>query len=105
MAAPAICGSTTRSASLRGHMKHHVSSMLAAIGLAALLVQAGRASAQQTPPARNEGSAPRGIEVLPVQGRVSMLAGAGGNIALQIGKDGVLMVDTGIAASSPHVPA
>ena len=35
------------------------------------------------------------IEVLPVQGNVYMLAGAGGNIAVQIGDDGVLLVDTG----------
>ncbi len=35
------------------------------------------------------------IEVLPVQGNVYMLAGAGGNIAIQVGEDGVLVVDTG----------
>ena len=35
------------------------------------------------------------IEVLPVQGNVYMLAGAGGNIAVQVGDDGVLLVDTG----------
>lgn len=38
-----------------------------------------------------------GIEILPVQKNVYMLAGDGGNIALQIGKDGVLLVDTGSA--------
>src|SRR5262249_49345594 len=36
------------------------------------------------------------IEVLPVQGNVYMIAGAGGNIAVQVGDDGVLMVDTGL---------
>jgi glyoxylase-like metal-dependent hydrolase (beta-lactamase superfamily II) len=35
------------------------------------------------------------IRVLPVQGNVYMLAGAGGNIAVQVGDDGVLLVDTG----------
>jgi cyclase len=35
------------------------------------------------------------IRVLPVQGNVYMLAGAGGNIAAQIGEDGVLLVDSG----------
>src|SRR2546422_4263137 len=34
------------------------------------------------------------VRVQPVQGNVYLLAGAGGNITLQIGKDGVLMVDT-----------
>ncbi|HEY7447905.1 MAG TPA: MBL fold metallo-hydrolase [Vicinamibacterales bacterium] len=35
------------------------------------------------------------IEVLPVQGNVYVLAGAGANIAVQIGEDGVLLVDSG----------
>jgi len=34
------------------------------------------------------------VRVQPVQGNVYLLAGAGGNITLQIGRDGVLMVDT-----------
>ena len=34
------------------------------------------------------------IHVLPVQGNVYMLVGAGGNITLQVGNDGVLLVDT-----------
>lgn len=38
------------------------------------------------------------IEVLPVQGNVYMIAGAGGNIAVQIGKNGVLLVDSGDAS-------
>jgi cyclase len=36
------------------------------------------------------------IETLPVQGKVHLLAGAGGNIAVQAGDDGVLIVDTGL---------
>jgi hypothetical protein len=35
------------------------------------------------------------IQVVPVQGNVHMLVGAGGNITVQSGADGVLMVDTG----------
>src|SRR2546422_8453467 len=34
------------------------------------------------------------VRVQPVQGNVYLLAGAGGNITLQIGRDGGLMVDT-----------
>jgi cyclase len=36
------------------------------------------------------------IHVLPVQGNVYMLVGDGGNVTVQIGKDGVLLVDTGL---------
>ena len=45
------------------------------------------------------------IHVLPVRGRVSMLLGAGGNITVAAGDDGVLMVDTGTAAMSDKVLA
>ena len=45
------------------------------------------------------------IQVLPVQGNVYMLAGAGGNITLQVGKDGVLMVDTEFAPLAPKIMA
>ena len=48
------------------------------------------------PPARAVDTAPAaGVRVIPVQGNVYMLAGAGGNIAVQVGDDGVLLVDSG----------
>ena len=37
------------------------------------------------------------VHVLHVQGNVYMLVGAGGNITVQVGDMGVLMVDTGLA--------
>jgi glyoxylase-like metal-dependent hydrolase (beta-lactamase superfamily II) len=43
------------------------------------------------------------LELLPVQGSISMLAGAGGNITIQAGKDGILLVDTGLATMSDKV--
>ena len=43
------------------------------------------------------------IELLPVQGSISMLAGAGSNITVQAGKDGILLVDTGAATMSDKV--
>jgi cyclase len=43
------------------------------------------------------------LELLPVQGNISMLAGAGGNITVQVGKDGILLVDTGLATMSDKV--
>jgi glyoxylase-like metal-dependent hydrolase (beta-lactamase superfamily II) len=45
------------------------------------------------------------IHVLPVQGDVYMLVGAGGNITLQVGKDGVLLVDTEYAQLSDKILA
>jgi cyclase len=45
------------------------------------------------------------IHVLPVQGRVYMLVGAGANITVQVGDDGVLLVDTGLAQMSDKVLA
>jgi len=42
------------------------------------------------------GQVPDGeIHILPVQGNVYMLVGAGGNITMSVGPDGILLVDTG----------
>jgi len=41
--------------------------------------------------------------LLPVQGNTYMLAGAGGNTTLQVGKDGVLVVDTQFAEMAPKI--
>jgi glyoxylase-like metal-dependent hydrolase (beta-lactamase superfamily II) len=45
------------------------------------------------------------VHILPVQGNVSMLVGAGGNITVQAGKDGVLLVDAGLAPMADKVSA
>jgi cyclase len=45
------------------------------------------------------------VHVLPVQGNVYMLVGTGANIAVQIGDEGVLVVDTGIASMSDKILA
>jgi glyoxylase-like metal-dependent hydrolase (beta-lactamase superfamily II) len=45
------------------------------------------------------------IRVVPVQGNVYLLEGAGANIAAQVGKDGVLLVDSGSAIYSDTVLA
>jgi cyclase len=63
-------------------------------GLAALL------SAQApAPPANVE------LTVLPVQGNVYMINGAGGNITVQIGPMGIVVVDTGLAQNADKVIA
>jgi cyclase len=45
------------------------------------------------------------IHVLPVQGNIYMLVGSGGNITLQVGKDGVLLVDTEYAPLADKILA
>ena len=45
------------------------------------------------------------VDVLPVQGKVHLIAGAGGNIAVQVGDDGVLLVDSGYEQMSGKVIA
>jgi glyoxylase-like metal-dependent hydrolase (beta-lactamase superfamily II) len=66
------------------------------IGAAALLTVGGLA-AQPTPAA--------GLEVLPLRANFYMIAGAGGNIGFQVGADGVVVVDSGSAASADGVLA
>jgi cyclase len=45
------------------------------------------------------------IQTLKVQGNVYLLTGAGGNIAVQIGDAGILVVDTGLAENADRVVA
>ncbi|HLQ78614.1 MAG TPA: MBL fold metallo-hydrolase [Terriglobia bacterium] len=45
------------------------------------------------------------VQTLHVQGNIYLLAGAGGNIAVQTGDDGVLMVDTGYEKMSDKILA
>jgi cyclase len=45
------------------------------------------------------------LQMLPVQGNTYMLAGAGGNITVQVGKEGVLLVDSGLEGMQPKVLA
>ena len=45
------------------------------------------------------------LSVLPVQANVYMIAGAGGNISVQIGDEGVLVVDTQFAPLAPRIMA
>lgn len=44
-----------------------------------------------------------GVEVLPVQGKVHVIVGAGGNVSAQIGDEGVLVVDSGAAGQSETI--
>src|SRR6201988_2360379 len=84
----------------RGHLAIAVV-CLAFLGLRSELVYA---QSNQSRPGmwapKLSGPSPGEIQVLPVQGKVWVLTGAGGNITVQAGDDGILMVDTGTAATS-----
>ncbi len=45
------------------------------------------------------------LHLLPVQGNIYILLGAGGNVTVQVGKDGVLLVDTMLAPLAPRIAA
>lgn len=66
------------------------------VGLLALATSSARSQAPATA---------QGIEVLPVRGHVFTLFGAGGNVTVSVGRDGVLIVDPGSAASADKVLA
>jgi glyoxylase-like metal-dependent hydrolase (beta-lactamase superfamily II) len=79
-----------------------VRSALAALAAAALVATANAQTQSARPawawkpaiPGANDGQ----VHILPVRGRISMLVGAGGNITLSSGSDGVMVVDTGTTA-------
>jgi glyoxylase-like metal-dependent hydrolase (beta-lactamase superfamily II) len=50
-------------------------------------------------------AAASGVQAIKVQGNVWMLTGAGGNIAMQVGDDGVMLVDTGARGTADAVLA
>ena len=74
--------------------------LFVALAVIALTGGADRAGAQQN---RNFDDVQ--IEILPVQGNVYMLVGPGGNVTVQVGADGVLVVDTMFAELSDKLLA
>lgn len=86
--------------------------LLSVVGLGLLAfaesasTQGNQAASRQTVwPPRLTAPAPGEVQVLPVQGKVHVILGAGSNITVQAGEDGVLMVDTGLASMSAKVLA
>jgi len=76
-----------------------------ALLIASLAVGIGNAQqrGQQTLNSQNTSSGQ--LEILPIRGNLYMLAGAGGNMALSVGPDGVLVVDSGTLQNSDRVLA
>jgi cyclase len=75
-------------------------SFLVALTLIAVMIAAISvipARAQQNPAPANQNAE---IKTVHVQGNVYLLTGAGGNIGVQVGEQGVLVVDTGLAQNS-----
>lgn len=77
-------------------------------GFALTLLCAGYALARQdSQPARLElqtvAASVDEVQVWPVQGKVYMLVGAGANLTLQVGDDGILLVDTGLPGKADAV--
>jgi cyclase len=61
-------------------------------------------SVAQAPQAQPQSRA-NDLEILPVQGNVSVIAGAGANIVVQVGDLGPVVVDTGLAQNAAEVVA
>lgn len=78
---------------------------------AAIIASVAALRAQQAPVARAlsepwpETVKVQGIELLPVRKNVYMLVGNGGNITVQLGDEGVLLVDSGAAGKAPALLA
>jgi glyoxylase-like metal-dependent hydrolase (beta-lactamase superfamily II) len=77
--------------------------LTALAAMATALPMAWGANAPAAGPAA--AASPAEVHILPVQGNIFMLVGAGGNITVQTGSDGVLLVDTGLAPMSDKVLA
>ncbi|HET9219865.1 MAG TPA: hypothetical protein VFR18_22985 [Terriglobia bacterium] len=76
-----------------------------AVLTAGLTAQQQIRTPRQTPFPKNPDWSKLEVETLKVQGQVYLLAGAGGNIAAQVGADSVLLVDTGYEQMAPKVLA
>ncbi|HEY4329228.1 MAG TPA: MBL fold metallo-hydrolase, partial [Phycisphaerae bacterium] len=81
-----------------------LASVAGAIALTCLWGPASARQAQTAAPQTPDYSKAE-VNILPVQGNIYMLVGAGGNITAQVGDDGVLLVDTGVAGMSDKVLA
>jgi cyclase len=75
------------------------------IGLAITTLSLAVAAPSLAKGQENTNAADTVVHVLPVQGNIYMMIGAGANITVQVGNTGVLLVDTGRATMSDKVLA
>ena len=78
----------------RDRFRHRLLGIAVAVCAALFLIHRGASVAPL------EAQAPDGLDVLQVRPNVFMISGAGGNVAVQIGEDGVVVVDAGSANSA-----
>lgn len=76
-----------------------VQKWLAVLAIVLAVAGADRLVAEQRPPADGD------LEVVPIHSNFYLIAGGGGNIAVQIGQDGVVIVDTGFTSRADQVLA
>jgi cyclase len=81
------------------------SKLLEAVLLISLTAGIAAGQRGQAAPQGQQNTANGQFEILPIRNNVYMLAGDGGNIALSVGPDGVLMVDSGMLANSDRLLA
>ncbi len=74
------------------------------LALSFLIAVCAPAFAQNQPP-QQQNFENAELHVLPVQGNIYMIVGPGGNITVQVGKDGVLLVDTMFAPLAQRIAA
>src|SRR5262249_10313896 len=88
-------------------MKHGITSIAlsaaAAGARAAAIGLSGYAGRQSANNAAGNASAPDDVRALKVRGNIYMVVGAGANITVQVGDDGVLLVDSGTATMNAKV--
>ena len=80
-----------------------VTALLAVGATATALAQQGRTAKDLARPHRPTYAGTGEIEVLPVQGSVYMVAGAGSNVTVQVGSNALFVVDTNVAAMSDKI--
>jgi glyoxylase-like metal-dependent hydrolase (beta-lactamase superfamily II) len=78
-----------------------VAGTLCSMGLLVLQAQQPVTTVPITPP--TPPLIVEGLEILPVQGNVHMIVGAGANVAVQIGEEGAFVVDTGGSGQSQRL--
>ena len=82
-----------------------IAALLLTTGLSVLTAQQQIRTPRQTPFPQKPDWSRLEVETLHVQGQVHLIAGAGGNIAAQVGDQSILLVDTGYAQMAPKVIA
>jgi glyoxylase-like metal-dependent hydrolase (beta-lactamase superfamily II) len=73
--------------------------------IAAVVAVCAALSLVQTAASQTAAAPSNNLEVIEVRPSFFVIAGAGGNIGVQVGEDGVVVVDAGAAANSPAVLA